>query len=79
MPRSELGELPEDTYYVDELVGLMVVTTSGEEIGPILQVLESPANDVYVTARGMVPAVKQFVRGGPDGRSGAGGADRRYV
>jgi len=62
VPRSELGELPEDTYYVNDLVGLMVVTTSGEEIGPILQVLESPANDVYVTARGMVPAVKQFVR-----------------
>lgn len=62
VPRSELDELPEDTYYVNDLVGLMVVTTWGEEIGPILQVLESPANDVYVTARGMVPAVKQFVR-----------------
>lgn len=62
IPLSERGPLPEDTYYITDLVGMTVHTTDGEEIGPITEVLELPANDVYVTSRGMIPAVKQFVR-----------------
>lgn len=62
IPLSERPVLPRGQYYISDLVGLMVVTTAGEEIGPITEVLQTPANDVYVTERGMVPAVKEYVK-----------------
>ena len=58
---SELMPLEEDEYYVHDIVGLDVVTTEGESLGRIKQILRSPANDVYVTDRAMVPAVKEFI------------------
>lgn len=62
IPLSERPPLPKGQYYVSDLVGLMVVTTAGEEIGPITEVLQTPANDVYVTDRGLIPAVKEYIR-----------------
>ncbi|HEY3411468.1 MAG TPA: ribosome maturation factor RimM [Armatimonadota bacterium] len=62
IPLSERPALPPGQYYVSDLIGLMVVTTAGDEIGPITDVLQTPANDVYVTERGMVPAVKEYIK-----------------
>lgn len=59
---SELLPLDENEYYVHDIVGLEVVTTDGESLGTIKEVLRSPANDVYVTDRAMIPAVKKYVR-----------------
>jgi 16S rRNA processing protein RimM len=56
-----LPQLAEDQFYIDDLIGLDVVTTDGESLGKIMEVLQSPANDVYVTERAMIPAVKEFV------------------
>lgn len=58
---SVLPQLEEDQFYIDDLIGLDVVTTEGEDLGKITEVLQSPANDVYVTERAMIPAVKEFV------------------
>lgn len=58
---SELMPLAEDEYYVHDILGLDVVTTEGERLGKVRQILRSPANDVYVTDRAMIPAVKEFV------------------
>lgn len=40
--------LEEDEFYLFELIGLTVKTTSGEELGTIQDVMETGANDVYV-------------------------------
>lgn len=62
IPAEERPPLPADTYYTADLVGMLVVTTDGEEIGPITEVYPAPAGDVWVTARGSFPAVKAFVK-----------------
>lgn len=62
IPLSRRAELPPGYYYVSDLIGLEIVTTAGERIGPITDVWKTPASDVYVCARGSVPAVKEYVR-----------------
>ncbi|WP_132946624.1 ribosome maturation factor RimM [Tumebacillus sp. BK434] len=45
---SELIELPENTYYIYQLVGCEVVTDEGVLLGTLKDVLQPGANDVYV-------------------------------
>ncbi len=59
---TDLPPLPEGEYYVDDLVGLDVVTTEGEPVGQLTEVLGTGANDVYVVARpgkrdALIPAI----------------------
>ncbi|HQK95663.1 MAG TPA: ribosome maturation factor RimM [Armatimonadota bacterium] len=54
--------LPEGQYYVDDLLGLRVVTMDGRELGTIRDVLLLPAHDVYVTEHAMIPAVREVIR-----------------
>jgi 16S rRNA processing protein RimM len=53
-------------YFHDQLIGLTVVTVSGETVGTIAAILDMPANDVYVCCDGdreyLIPAVDEFVR-----------------
>ncbi len=63
---SELPELPEGEHYVYDLVGLDVVTTSGDAIGRLHEVLHTAANDVYLVRRpgaadALVPAIADVV------------------
>ena len=56
-------DAPEDLIFVAELIGTKVFS-EGQQIGVIADVLDYPANKVYVV-RGeqeyMIPAVKQFI------------------
>jgi len=61
VPRSWLLPLDEDEYYYDQLLGLEVVTTTGEALGPIIQIWETGANDVYETPLALIPAIKEIV------------------
>ena len=45
--REQEPELPEDTYYVVDLVGCTVYDTNGKDLGKIYDVLQTPNNDVY--------------------------------
>jgi len=57
--------LPEGQYFISDLLGLSVVTVDGETIGTIKDVLNLPANDVYVVqgeTEYMIPVVKEFVQ-----------------
>lgn len=54
--------LDDDSFYVDDLVGLRVKTTDGRDLGTIREVLLLPANDVYVTELVLVPALREVVR-----------------
>lgn len=59
---DELMELESDQFYLHDIIGLDVYTTGGEHLGRVTEVLQGPANDVYVTPRAMIPALKQIVR-----------------
>jgi 16S rRNA processing protein RimM len=59
---ATLPDLPDDEYYIDDLEGLTVVASTGEEIGELVEVLTTGANDVYVVRRAgqkdiLVPAI----------------------
>jgi 16S rRNA processing protein RimM len=66
VPESEAWKLPRGRYYWHQIVGLRVVTTDGDELGTVTEILETGANDVYVVkADGrerLIPAIKQVVR-----------------
>lgn len=66
VPKSEAWKLPRGRYYWHQIVGLRVVTTEGEEIGTVAEILETGANDVYVVKGGgrerLIPAIKQVVK-----------------
>jgi len=53
--------LPEGEFYLDQLIGLRVQTEEGEDLGEIEEVLETPANLVYVTPLAMIPGHADFV------------------
>lgn len=46
--RSDAVELPEDSYFIIDLIGVEVITDKGENIGNIIDVFSTGANDVYV-------------------------------
>jgi 16S rRNA processing protein RimM len=48
---AELPALDAGEYYVHDLVGLEVVTTDGERLGRLAEVLRTGANDVYIVRR----------------------------
>ncbi len=62
VPRSQTHPLPEDTFYVFDIVGLDAVTESGDVIGRVKDVLSLPGNDVYVVDQDgeelLIPAVR---------------------
>lgn len=43
-----LPQLPEGEYYHHELLGLRVVDEEGNFLGRLTQIIENPANDVYI-------------------------------
>ncbi|MED3561383.1 ribosome maturation factor RimM [Bacillus xiapuensis] len=48
VPESQLGELEEDEFYFHEIIGCLVATTEGKEIGKVTEILTPGANDVWV-------------------------------
>ncbi len=63
---AERMPLAEGRFYVDDLVGMQVVSEAGEALGTVADVLRLPAHDVYVIRDGdrewMIPAVSAFIR-----------------
>jgi len=67
VPREQLVKLPEDRHYIFEVVGCQAYAAgSNEPLGEIVEVVQYPANDVYVIRKAdggelICPAIKQFV------------------
>jgi len=66
IPSSDIMPLPAHTYYRDQIVGLQVVTTAGDVLGTITEILVTGSNDVYVARHEqrevLIPALKDIVR-----------------
>jgi 16S rRNA processing protein RimM len=65
VPDEQMRTLEPGRFYHRQVVGLAVVTSSGERLGVIEEVLERPANDVWVSREGsvehLVPATRDVV------------------
>jgi 16S rRNA processing protein RimM len=65
VPETDVRELAEGRFYHHQVVGLAVLTSSGRQLGTIAEVLERPANDVWVSRKGVVehliPATRDAV------------------
>lgn len=64
--RKQLGELPEDTYYIKDLIGLEVYEGDGF-LGILEDCFPTGGNDVYVVKNSegkqlLLPAIKQVVK-----------------
>lgn len=67
IPRADAPPLPEDSYYVKDLLGLAVVEEDGRELGVLKDVIQGSAQDIYEVEtpegkRFLLPAVEEFVR-----------------
>lgn len=67
VPRQELKPLPEDSFYIFDIVGLKVYDTGGNFLGQVGDIIQTGANDVYVVDREgakplLIPALKKVVR-----------------
>lgn len=61
---EELTDLPDDAYFHFELVGMEVYSDQGECLGRITEILNMPANDVWVVTGDkelLLPATREFV------------------
>lgn len=54
------------SYFIHDIVGMSVETESGEAIGTVQEVMQLPANDVWVVMREgkefLIPAIKDVIR-----------------
>lgn len=66
LPEEEAIPLPEGTYYWFELIGMEVVSETGEKLGTLVDIFETGSNDVYVLKQGRkefyLPATREVVR-----------------
>ncbi|WIV10839.1 ribosome maturation factor RimM [Proteiniborus sp. MB09-C3] len=65
-------ELPEDSYFIYQIVGIKVFCSDGRELGEIVDILQPGSNDVYVVKgkdiisnvekEYLIPAIKDVVK-----------------
>lgn len=65
--RSDNEQLPEDTYYIVDLIGLEVVTVDGEFLGKVQDIFSTGSNDVYVVKdelgkQILLPAIESVIK-----------------
>lgn len=71
IPTNEVQKLPEGEYYHHELLGIRVFDEQNKELGKLVDILETGANDVYVIQPGdksgysgkeiLLPAIKDVI------------------
>lgn len=66
VPLAEAVPLPEEAYYFYQLIGLAVITTTGEALGSVVDIIETGANDVYVVEQAgrqiLLPAIDEVIQ-----------------
>ena len=67
IPDAVAIPLEEDEYYTRDLYGMQVVTDEGEELGELVKIYETGANDVYAVKKDgdakelLIPAIKDCI------------------
>ena len=68
IPRSKALPLDENEYYQKDLMDMSVITSTGEALGTLVQIIETGANDVYVVRPEnseakdlLIPAIKECI------------------
>lgn len=64
--REHAVKLKKDEYFIADMIGMDVFTEDGELFGPLKDVMETGANDVYIIEMSdgkevLVPAIKQCI------------------
>lgn len=64
--RENAVKLPEDTYFICDIIGSAVYDENGDKLGELTDVLKTGSNDVYVVKRDsgkelLLPALKSVV------------------
>jgi 16S rRNA processing protein RimM len=64
--KSDVRVLPEDTYYIFDLIGMKVVDESGNTVGTLCDVIQNTAQDLYEIekenkSKFLIPAVEEFI------------------
>lgn len=64
--RADAVRLPKNSYFICDLIGCVVSDVEGSILGPVADVLQTGANDVYVVKREgskdlLIPAIKSVV------------------
>jgi len=64
--KADLPELEKDTYYWNDIIGLLVYTSDDNYIGRVESIIETGANDVYVVKdeknnEVLIPAIESVV------------------
>ena len=66
IPDEETVQPGKGTYFIDDVVGMKVVTEEGKEVGVVCEILRYPSNDLWQVDSGSriisIPAVKEFIR-----------------
>ena len=66
VPESRLPPTAPDEFYWYQLIGLEVVSTDGQKLGTLQEIIETGSNDVYVVRQGdeeiLIPAIEEVVR-----------------
>ena len=65
--RNKEEKLPEDTYYIVDLIGLDIYTEGGELLGKLDDVFSTGSNDVYVVKNSegkqiLLPAISDVIK-----------------
>lgn len=65
--RKDAIKLPEDTYFIVDLIGLEVITDEGETLGNLVDVFPTGSNDVYVVKnelgkQTLLPAIGDVIK-----------------
>jgi 16S rRNA processing protein RimM len=65
IPEKDAPGPPNGSYYIHDIVGMEVSTDQGETLGRVRDVLQLPANDVWVVLCGkkeiLIPATKEII------------------
>ena len=66
VPDDQVVKPAEGSFFIDDVLGMDVVTEEGKRVGVVREVLRLPSNDLWQIESGprmiSIPAVKEFIR-----------------
>jgi 16S rRNA processing protein RimM len=66
IPGTDVAQPPEGSFFIDDVLGMNVVTEEGKRVGIVREILRLPSNDLWQVDSGSklisIPAVKEFIR-----------------